>query len=286
MSKLRKATRQKAKIRLGLSAVSGGGKTYSALLIAFGLCGDWSKVAVIDTENNSADLYAHLGDYSVLPLSAPYSPENYIAAIKECEQSGAEVIIIDSIAHEWEGEGGVLNLCDTIGGGFQTAWKQLTPRHEKFKNAILSSSCHIITTVRRKQEYILVEEANRQGKIVQKPVKAGMKEITREGWEYELTVNLELDLKHNATASKDRTGLFMGKDPFMPSEKTGQLIQAWCEQGIDTIKEVNEAIAKLVNCNTQDEVKLFKETLPLHVTNDETFKLAGNKRYLELKPTA
>jgi hypothetical protein len=77
---LRKATRQKAKIRLGLSAVSGGGKTYSALLIASGMT-SWDKIAVIDTENNSADLYAHLGEYSVLPLSAPYSPEKYIEAI-------------------------------------------------------------------------------------------------------------------------------------------------------------------------------------------------------------
>ncbi|HYH13705.1 MAG TPA: hypothetical protein VD794_00700 [Flavisolibacter sp.] len=75
---LRKATRKKAKIRLGLSAVSGAGKTYSAILIAKGLCGDLSKVAVIDTENGSADLYAHLGDFNVLPLTAPFTPERYI----------------------------------------------------------------------------------------------------------------------------------------------------------------------------------------------------------------
>ena len=81
---LRKATRKKAKIRLGLSAVSGGGKTYSAILIAKGLAGDLSKVAVIDTENGSADLYAHLGDYNVLPLTAPFSPELYIEARRTC----------------------------------------------------------------------------------------------------------------------------------------------------------------------------------------------------------
>jgi len=80
---LRKATRQKAKIKLGLSSVSGGGKTYSAILIAKGLCGgDLSKVAIIDTENGSADLYSNLGNYNVLPLRPPYSPENYIKAIR------------------------------------------------------------------------------------------------------------------------------------------------------------------------------------------------------------
>lgn len=279
---LRKATRQKAKIRLGLSAVSGGGKTYSAIVIAKGLTGDLTKVAIIDTENNSADLYAHLGDYNVLPLAPPFSPERYIAAIKECEEAGMELIIIDSIAHEWEGEGGVMHLIDQIGGGFSTAWKQLTPRHEKFKQAILQSPCHIITTVRRKQEYILQEETNKAGRLVQKPVKAGMKEMTREGWEYELTANLELDLKHNATASKDRTGLFIDKDPFKPSENTGKAIAQWCESGVDVNEEINDAISKLKNCDTVEELKTFKETLPVYVLTSEGFKKAGNERFAKI----
>jgi len=232
----RKASRQKAKIRLGLSAVSGGGKTYSALIIAKGLVDDWGKVAVIDTENGSADLYAHLGDFNVVPLNAPYSPERYVEAIHFCEKNGVECIIIDSIAHEWEGVGGVLDLCDQIGGGFQNGWKAMTPRHERFKQSILQSKCHIITTVRRKQDYVLQDVTNRSGKTVQAPVKAGMKEITREGWEYELTANLELDIRHYATASKDRTGLFMGKDPFIPNEETGKLIKDWCESGVEAPK--------------------------------------------------
>jgi hypothetical protein len=152
-----------------------------------------------------------------------------------------EVIIIDSIAHEWEGEGGVLQLCDQIGGGFSTAWKQMTPRHDRFKNAILQSACHIITTVRRKQDYVMVEETNKQGRTVQKPVKAGMKEITREGWEYELTVNLELDIHHMATASKDRTGLFSGQPGFIPSEATGAMILEWCESGVILLPAISEA---------------------------------------------
>ena len=98
---LRKATRKKAKIRLGLSSVSGGGKTYSALLIAKGLSGTWNKVAIIDTENGSADLYSHLGDYNVITLSDPFTPESYIEAIKKCENAGMEVVIVDSISHEW-----------------------------------------------------------------------------------------------------------------------------------------------------------------------------------------
>ena len=71
---LQKATRKKVKLRLGLSAVSGGGKTYSALLLAKGLVGSWEKIAVIDTENNSASLYSHLGDFNTIELAAPYTP--------------------------------------------------------------------------------------------------------------------------------------------------------------------------------------------------------------------
>lgn len=222
---LRKATRKKAKIRLGLSAVSGGGKTYSAILIAKGLCGDLSKVAIIDTENGSADLYAHMGDFNVLPLNAPYSPERYIEAIQSCEKAGMEVIIIDSISHEWDGKGGCLEIQESLGGKYQD-WAKVTPRHQSFIQTILQSTCHVITTVRRKQDYEMIKDGNKM-----KVEKGGLKEITRDGFEYELTANLEMDTRHNATASKDRTGLFMGKPAFTPSEKTGELIAKWCEDG-------------------------------------------------------
>lgn len=276
---LRKATRQKVKIRLGLSAVAGGGKTMSALLIAKGMCGDWTKIAMIDTENGSGDLYCHLGDYNVLPINAPYAPEKYIEAIKACENAGMEVIIIDSITHEWDGKGGCLEIVDQIAQASDSknsyiAWGKVTPRHQAFIEAILQSKCHIITTVRRKQDYEMSKNA--QGKL--KVEKAGLKEITREGFEYELTVNIELNHGHYATASKDRTSLFMGRPEFIPSEETGKMIIEWCENGVDPTQEINEAIAKLANCNSVDDLKLFKETLPTCVSSSEAFKVAGKDR--------
>src|SRR5471030_2377881 len=105
---LQQASRKNAKIRMALQGPSGSGKTYSALLLAFGLCNDWSKIAVIDTENHSSELYAHLGNYQVLHIEPPFSPERYIEAIKVCEEADVEVIIVDSISHEWEGIGGIL----------------------------------------------------------------------------------------------------------------------------------------------------------------------------------
>jgi len=274
--KLRKATRQKAKIRLGLSAVSGGGKTYSALLIAHGICQDWSKVAIIDSENHSADLYAHLGDYNVLPITAPFSPERYIEAIKECEKAGMEVIIVDSITHEWDGKGGCLEIVESLGGKYQD-WAKVTPRHQAFIEAILHSPCHIITTVRRKQDYEMIKDGN--GKI--KVEKGGLREITREGFEYELTINLEMDTRHNATASKDRTGLFMGKPAFVPTEKTGELIRQWCEQGEEAfaIQPGTEWHDRIEQCNSQKElVELYNKFKTDVDVNPLLQQLISNRR--------
>ena len=226
---LKKATRKQVKLRVGFSGASGFGKTYSALLMAYGVTRDWSKIAVIDTENGSADLYANLGDYNTLTMSSPYSPERYIEAITMCEKSGIEVIIIDSISHEWEGKGGCLEIHSDLGGQFNH-WAKVTPRHNAFIQAILQSKCHVFTTVRRKQDYDLVK--NEKGKT--EPVKVGLKEVTREGFEYELTLNLELlNDKHLVKASKDRTGLFMNKPEFVITSETGAMLIDWALQGVD-----------------------------------------------------
>ena len=124
--RLQQAERKQAKIKLGLQGPSGSGKTMSALLMAYGLINDWSKIAIIDTENHSADLYAHLGIYQVLVLDKPFTPERYIEAINICEQADMEAIIIDSISHEWEGVGGILETHGAMLGNSFTNWAKVT----------------------------------------------------------------------------------------------------------------------------------------------------------------
>lgn len=227
---LKQSQRQQVKLRLGLSGASGFGKTKSALLLAYGMTQDWSKIAVIDTENSSASLYSDLGNYNVLDLQSPYSPERYIQAIELCEKSGIEVIIIDSASHEWNGTGGCLEIHEKLGGRFQD-WANVTPRHQAFINKILQSYCHIITTTRRKIDYSLDVGSNGRTKVV----KHGTKEITRDGFEYELTINFELiNENHLAKASKDRTGLFMNKPEFVITSETGKMILEWCHSGSKT----------------------------------------------------
>lgn len=227
---LKKAQRKKVFLRLNLSAPSGAGKTYSALLMAYGMTGDWNKVAVIDTENGSASLYSHLGDFNVVDLQPPFSPERFIEAITACEDAGMEVIIIDSSSHEWSGVGGCLEINEKIAtarykGNTWSAWNETTPRHDKFVNKVLQSKAHIITCTRSKTETVL--DGNKVKKV-------GMKDIQRDGWEYELTVSLSIDRDtHMAIASKDRTQLFYNADPFIITAETGRKVKEWCESGVE-----------------------------------------------------
>ena len=247
--KLHVAERKQAKIKMALQGPSGSGKTMGALLIAYGLCQNWSKIAVIDTENYSASLYAHLGKYSVLNIVAPFTPEKYMEAIKLCIQAGVEVIIIDSISHEWEGSGGILDVHGNMAGNSFTNWAKVTPRHNAFVQAILQSPVHIIATIRSKQDYVLSE---RNGKQV--PEKVGLKGVTREGMDYECTLVLDVDIKHNVIASKDRTGLFMDAPEFKITPSTGEQILSWCQQG--TPKSPEDVIFEQIEqCKTYEELK-------------------------------
>lgn len=230
MAGFRKAERRKAKLRLGLVGPAGSGKTYGALLIAMGLGG---KIALIDTENGSGDLYAHLGDYDVCTLDAPYTVQKYLTAIEEAEQAGYSVLIIDSLSHAWAGEGGLLDqqgkIADSGRGNSYTAWRQVTPWHNKLVEAMLTSKCHIIATMRAKTEY--VQEKNDKGKTEIR--KVGMAPVQRDGMDYEFGVVFDLDVNHNATVSKDRTTLFDGQI-FRPSRKTGEALRDWLESGTDS----------------------------------------------------
>lgn len=251
--KLKQAQRHQVKLRIGLTGPSGFGKTYSALLLAYGMTNDWKKIALIDTENSSASLYSHLGDFNVLSLEEPFSPERYIKAIKVCEESDMEIIIIDSISAEWQGKGGILEIQEQLGGRFQD-WAKVTPRHNSFIDAIIQSKCHVIITTRSKVDYSLDKDSNGKTKVM----KLGTKSITREGLEYELTVNFEfLNDKHLVQASKDRTELFSGPE-FIINSSTGKKLIEWCNQGI-SIDKITEEIN---SCETPNALKLVYGKYP------------------------
>lgn len=252
---LQRAERKRVKLRLNIASPSGFGKTYGALLIAYGITSNWEKIAVIDTENDSASLYSHFGDFRIISLKPPFTPDRYIEAIKICEEAKMDVIIIDSITHVWKGQGGVLEYQNALGGRYQD-WAKATPLYHRWLNAILQSKCHVITTNRKKQSYNMITEGNKT-----KVEKAGLDDEIRDGYEYEMTLSLEIiNDKHMARASKDRTQLFDEKPEFQITAGTGKIILDWCNEGEeDAGKEVSELLTRIQSASTVEElIALFK----------------------------
>lgn len=223
MSQFHKAERKRGKLRLAIAGPAGSGKTYSSLLIAFGIGG---RIVLIDTERGSGELYDHLGAYDACTLEAPFEPKKYVAAIKAAEEAGYDTIIIDSLTHAWAGTGGLLDrhgmIADKSGNSW-SAWRMVTPQHNELVDALLQSTCHIIATMRSKMEYTQVEEGGKKS-----VKKLGMSPIQRDGMEYEFTVFMDIDQNHIASSTKDRTTLFDGQY-FKPSKQTGKLLTEWLE---------------------------------------------------------
>jgi hypothetical protein len=237
---MKKAQRKGVKPNIGLFGPSGSGKTMSALRIAYGICGNWEKICVIDTENGSSELYSEfssqeveIGAFNVIPLHPPYTPERYTQAIQTAEKAGMEVIIIDSISHEWDGRGGILEMVEQLSKGAKnsfTVWGQMTPRHNAFIDSIIRSDAYTICCGRSKQDYV-IEQQDRNGRTVNVPTKIGLKAVTREGFDYELTVAFDVAISHFASTSKDRTGIFMTQPEHTLTEEDGKFIKSWVETG-------------------------------------------------------
>lgn len=241
---LRQSERKRAKIKMALQGSAGSGKTYSSLMLAQGLTNlDLTKVAIIDTENGSADLYAHLGQYNVLTLEPPFTPEKYIQAIDVCLRANMEVIILDSISQVWDE---LLDFHSKLPGNSFTNWNKVTPRQKAFVDKILQSPAHIIATMRTKQDYVLQQK---DGKFV--PEKVGLKAIQRDGVDYEFTIVFDIDIKHFASASKDRTNLFSGKPEFTINTSTGRKILDWCNSG----SNLEEARGKIRLCKELESLR-------------------------------
>lgn len=243
----KKATRRAVKVKLAVQGPSGSGKTVAMLQLLTALA-EGGRVAVIDTENGSASLYADRYDFEVLDLAPPYTSARYIEAIEAATEAGFASIGIDSLSHQWMGEGGILSRKEALdarpGSNSYTNWATFTKEHEMFKARLLNAPVHLVATMRAKQDYVL--ETNEKGK--QTPRKVGMAPVQREGVEYEFTTVFELQMDHRAIVSKDRTGLFGGSsDPIdLLQPNTGKALMAWLKDAPDQRPPVNPAELKRV----------------------------------------
>lgn len=269
MSMFKPACKKQQKLRLLLEGASGSGKTYSALLIAKAM---GKKIAVIDTEKGSASLYDKLVDFDTCELTPPFTPEKFIGAIKEAENNNYDVLIIDSITHEWSGKGGCLDLQSNLGGRYQD-WAKVTPRHNAFIDAILQSNLHIIATARTKTDYEMTENNGKK-----KVEKVGLKTEQRDGLDFEFTLVFRLNENHVATATKDRTSLFNGKEGVI-DEEFGNILLEWLNDG-EKPDTVNNKVTdmdmqiyeKVAACQTVEELETLWKTQKNNVSDLETLK--------------
>jgi hypothetical protein len=273
--KLQQAKRSSSPMKLLISGPSGSGKSFSSLQLAKGLVDKWEDICIIDTENGSGGIYSHLGSYYVIHLDAPYHPNRYIEAINLAVEAGMKCVIIDSVSHEWAGKGGCLELHEKATSSMKipnsfSAWASVTPLHQSFLDAIIQCPVHVVCTSRVKTDFIMVD---RNGKSA--PQKVGMALVSRDGFEFEMSVHLELDQQHQAHCSKDRTGLFTDKNPFVISAETGIRILRWCNSSGEESLE-----GKINHCSSMPElIKLYDELS--HPQQDKA-KMLFRKRKAEL----
>lgn len=231
---VKKAKREKIYTKIALMAPSGGGKTYGGLRLATGMAeeiknetGKDAKILLANTEGKRGYYYADEFNYDIVDIDPPHNPEKYVELIEFAVQEGYDILIIDSSSHEWEGKGGCLELHQQAGGTYQS-WGRVTPRHNKFINAIADSQIHIIATMRGKDQYEMTKDD--KGKTNVQKLGVGAKQ--RDGFEYEFTVTFLIDQKTNtAEVQKDNTHIFDKEGPTILSEAHGRKIIQWANSG-------------------------------------------------------
>ena len=283
---IKPATRQGVKPLIGLYGRSGGGKTLTALFIARGLVGKTGRITLIDTESGRGSLFADIvpGGYNVIALNAPFSPDSYTEAI-ELAENNSDSIVVDSMSHEWSGEGGVLDLqemeLDRMAGDNYSkreackmaAWIKPKQAHKKFIMRLLRLRCALICCLRGEEKtHIQKGQNGEKNKVITDEFSSPLFD---QRFVFEMLINFECVARKN-----DKTGLMEGGfviprkithpsvAPLLPREdeqigiEFGQKLSAWCAAaGNPTPKlESSKKETKL------DELKktLWKMTGPKH----------------------
>ena len=249
------ADRTQVPARIALTGPTNAGKTLTAIYLAIGMVQAshpdftlqevFKKIALIDTERGRGKFYANRTDlpfetsqFYYMEIQAPYTSNKYVEAVKSADKlvGPTGVIIVDSLSHAWNYEGGILdrkNQKDLGGGNSYTNWASFTTEHNQMINTILSTKANFIGTMRSKMDYVM--EANVQGKMA--PKKVGLKPVQRDDTEYEFDITLMLDAEHTATIIKDTTVLSQYADPTgnigMITPELGTIITKWLNQGVD-----------------------------------------------------
>lgn len=149
------AVRKAVPALIGLWGMSDSGKTYSALRLARGLVGPKGRIALVDTENGRALIYAgKFGGWLHIDFQPPYTPERYIAALDAAIKAGAQAVIFDSMSHVWQGEGGVLQQAESVKTEGLNKWRRPKMAYLRMANALFRAPVHVIFCLRAKNKNV------------------------------------------------------------------------------------------------------------------------------------
>ena len=238
---IREAVRSGSRVVLGIAGPSGSGKTYTALKIAEGMSPDTRKIGFLDTENRRGSLYADIlnGPFLIADLYAPFSPKRYAEAIKEFQDAGVEVLVVDSGSHEWEGDGG----CEDIAygsGGKMANWKLAKSENKKFMRALLQSDMHIILTLRAREQ---TDFSNPK-----QPKSLGMQPICEKNVLFEMTASMMMwNEGQNQQFLKMPEALrpIFGDGNGYIGADAGKALIDWVNSGVAVDKEVSQWESRL-----------------------------------------
>jgi hypothetical protein len=221
----RKAVKRNAKLRLAVSGPGGSGKTYTLLTLATELGG---RIALVDTEHGSASKYADLFEFDVLELKS-YDPGILPELIAEVATQGYATLIIDSLSHFWNGVGGEREQVERItartkSNNSWSAWREVSPKHNRMIDAIHAAPMHVLASMRVKTEWI-VDRDEKTGKT--SPRKVGLQPIMRDGIDYEFDICGEMDQENTLIITKSRCPQVSGGLFPKPGRELAAVLSLW-----------------------------------------------------------
>lgn len=311
MFQFRKAQRKAVPMLVSVASVSGGGKTFSSLLLAAGIAGDKGRVAMIDTENGRGEMYTDSpGIKEVLPdgfeyarFDPPFSPDRYIEVLADAEKAGITVAVLDSGSHEWEGIGGCCEIAEKHPLGKMPNWSRAKIAHKKFVNQLLSTSMHVIVCLRAREKVKVFKKGDEMMLSAAEPgtvwpiaekdsvVSLGLQPIAEKGFVYELLISLQLaESTHHAVPLKVPQPLVhLFPDRHLITKLDGERIRQWNEGA--PAEDPNERLMKRARSAAEDGLVAYKSFFaglsvaqkkvvePHHATNkklaDEADRLAA-----------
>ena len=267
-NKIKKATRKSKKLRLSVSGQPGAGKTYASLRLAHTICGDGAKILVFDTEFGRAALYADQFEFDTWEFDPDaegrmVSYKDYIEVIAYAEQNGYDVVILDSVSHEWSD---LQNLVNSMkGNSFQNWGKVKMGAHQDFINAILYSKVHVISTIRSKEKTEFVD-----GKVQSKGV--GEQQDTDLKYYMDFVFTIQDRETHTGIVEKAPPGLYEQYEglTLKITDKLCKDISAWLETGIPT--DIYDMLIRLKQLNSQYQATTGKPW-PKMITEEQAAKM-------------